>query len=446
MSAAVADTISVTKVIDDGEVTAYQVAAIVLCSLVAFLEGLDSQSIAVGAPLIVEKLQLARSALGPIFSAALLGGTVGALTFGPLGDRFGRKGLLVLAALVFGVFTLLTAHAASYESLIVTRFIAGIGLGGAAPCFISLASEYAPKRRRAMTASLIWAAFPLGGIVGGFLNAFILANYGWEAMFYVGGVLPILVAAALLIWLPESLRFLLARGAAPERVGAILARIRPGIPAAARYVADEEKLHGAPLKHLFTEGRAVVTVLLWIPFFTAFAILAISVLWMPTLLREHGIGPAQAAVVISTHGMGALIGMASAGRLIERFGSVPVLLPALLLGAVATAALGYAASSLTAITVTLVFAGLFVGVGASGSIALATLIYPTAIRSSGLGWAMGMGRLGQVLTPLAAAVMAGAGWNGQQLFLAFGAAPVFGAVAVVVLHVHESRNPQVAPA
>lgn len=446
MSAAVADTISVTRVIDDGKVTAYQVAAIVLCSSVAFLDGLDSQSIAVGAPLIVEKLQLARSALGPIFSAALLGGTVGALTFGPLGDRFGRKGMLVLAALIFGVFTLLTAHAASYESLIATRFIAGIGLGGAAPCFISLASEYAPKRRRAMTASLIWAAFPLGGIVGGFLNAFILANYGWEAMFYVGGVLPILVAAALLIWLPESLRFLLARGAAPERVGAILARIRPGIPPAARYVADEEKLHGAPLKHLFTEGRAVVTVLLWIPFFTAFAILAISVLWMPTLLREHGIGPAQAAVVISTHGMGALIGMASAGRLIERFGSVPVLLPALLLGAVATAALGYAASSLTAITVTLVFAGLFVGVGASGSIALATLIYPTAIRSSGLGWAMGMGRLGQVLTPLAAAALAGAGWNGQQLFLAFGAAPVFGAVAVVVLHVHEARNPQVAPA
>lgn len=446
MSAAAADTVNVTTLIDDGKMTTYQVAAIVLCSSVAFLDGLDSQSIAVGAPLIVEKLQLTRSALGPIFSAALLGGTLGALTFGPLGDRFGRKAMLMLAALVFGVFTLFTAHAASYESLVATRFIAGIGLGGAAPCFISLASEFAPKRRRAMTASLVWAAFPLGGIVGGFLNAFILANYGWEAMFYVGGVLPILVAAALLIWLPESLRFLLARGTAPERVGAILARIRPGIPVAARYVADEEKLHGAPLKHLFTEGRAIVTVLLWIPFFTAFAILAISVLWMPTLLREHGIGPAQAAVVISTHGMGALIGMASAGRLIERFGSVPVLLPALLLGAVATAALGYAASSLTAITITLVFAGLFVGVGASGSIALATLIYPTAIRSSGLGWAMGMGRLGQVLTPLAAAAMAGAGWDGQQLFLAFGAAPVFGAVAVVVLHAHEARNPQVAPA
>lgn len=446
MSTAGADTVNVTRVIDDGKVTAFQVAAIVLCSSVAFLDGLDSQSIAVGAPLIVEKLQLARSALGPIFSAALLGGTIGALTFGPLGDRFGRKGMLVLAALVFGVFTLLTAHAASYESLIATRFIAGIGLGGAAPCFISLASEYAPKRRRAMTASLIWAAFPLGGIVGGFLNAFILANYGWETMFYVGGVLPILVAAVLLIWLPESLRFLLARGAAPERVGAILARIRPGLPAAARYVADEEKLHGAPLKHLFTEGRALVTVLLWIPFFTAFAILAISVLWMPTLLREHGIGPAQAAVVISIHGMGALIGMASAGRLIERFGSVPVLLPALLLGAVATAALGYAASSLTAITVTLVFAGLFVGIGASGSIALATLIYPTAISSSGLGWAMGMGRLGQVLTPFAAAAMVGAGWNGQQVFLAFGAVPVFGAIAVVALHAHEARNPQAAPA
>ncbi len=446
MTGAVAETVNVTSVIDDGPVTAFQVAAIVLCSSVAFLDGLDSQSIAVGAPVIVEKLQLSRSALGPIFSSALLGGTIGALTFGPLGDRFGRKGVLALATAIFGVFTLLTAHAYSYETLLATRLIAGIGLGGAAPCFISLASEYAPKRRRAMVASLIWAAFPLGGIAGGFLNAFVLANYGWETMFHIGGVLPILVAVALLIWLPESLRFLLARGAAPERVGAIVARIRSGVPSVAHYVADEEKVHGAPLKHLFTEGRALGTILLWIPFFTAFAILAITVLWMPTLLREHGIGAAQAAIVISAHGVGALIGMASAGRLMERFGSLPVLLPALLFGAVATAALGYAASSLTSIMVTLVFAGILIGIGASGSIALATLIYPTAIRSSGVGWAMGMGRLGQMLTPLAAAAMAGAGWNGQDLFLAFGAAPLFGAGAVAVLHILSTRSSQAAPA
>src|SRR3979409_2161104 len=172
MTQAEGNTINVTRVIDDGPVTRFQVMAIILCALVAFLDGIDSQSIAVAAPIIAENLKLARAAFGPIFSAALLGATIGALTFGPLGDRFGRKRMLVLAAVIFGVFTLATPFAYSYEILLAGRFAAVIGLGGAPPCFLALASEFAPDRRRAMVASLIWAAFPLGGTIGGFFNSY----------------------------------------------------------------------------------------------------------------------------------------------------------------------------------------------------------------------------------------------------------------------------------
>ena len=160
--------INVNRLIDDGPVRPFQVFAISLCALVAFLDGADTQSIAVAAPIIADNLKLTRAALGPLFSAALLGAAIGALTFGPLGDRFGRKRMLVLATIIFGIFTLATALATSYESLLAIRFAAGIGLGGATPCFLALASEFSPGRRRAMVASLIWAAFPLGGSIGGF--------------------------------------------------------------------------------------------------------------------------------------------------------------------------------------------------------------------------------------------------------------------------------------
>ena len=427
------DVINITRVIDDGPVGSLQIMAIVLCSFIAFLDGIDSQSIAVAAPIIIDKLALARTALGPIFSASLLGAMIGALTFGPLGDRFGRKRILALAAATFGVFTLLTARAGSFEALLTIRFLAGLGLGGATPCFIALASEYAPSRRRAMVASLIWAAFPLGGSIGGFLNAYILANFGWEAIFLFGGILPIVVAVVLAVWLPESIRYLLASSAPSARISAIVRRIRPDLPPVTRYVADEERAVGVPLKHLFSGGRSVGTLLLWVPFFTSFAILAMAVVWTPALLRVNGIAPAQAAVVIGIHGLGALIGMSCAGRLMERFGAAAVLVPSLVLGAIAVGAVGYAASSVMSMSIALFLVGLLVGMGASGSIALAALTYPTAMRSSGIGWAMGMGRFGQFLAPLFATAVIAAGWSGEQLFLALAVGPVLGAAAIVAL-------------
>ncbi|MBV9461326.1 MAG: MFS transporter, partial [Bradyrhizobium sp.] len=341
------DAINVTRVIDEGAVSQFQILAIVLCGLVAFLDGVDSQSIAVAAPIIADNLKLARSALGPIFSSSLLGAAIGALTFGPLGDRFGRKTMLAIAAAIFGVFTLATPLCNSYEPLLAVRFAAGIGLGGATPCFIALASEYSPARRRAMVASLIWSAFPLGGTIGGFANSYILSHHGWQAIFWVGGVLPILVVIALMIALPESLRFLIASGTNSARIAAIARKLRPDLPATTNYVSDEEQIQGAPVRQLFAEGRAARTILLWVPFFTAFGTLALTVVWTPLLLRDNGISPAQASIVLGVHGIGALIGMGSAGRLMERFGVAVILFPSLVLGAVATGMLGYAATSVS---------------------------------------------------------------------------------------------------
>ena len=424
---------NVGREIDDGALTRFQVRAIALCSLVAFLDGLDSQSIAVAAPIIVETIGATRAALGPIFSAGLLGAMLGALTFGSLGDRFGRKRMLIGCAVLFGIFTILTAYCTSYLSLLTVRFFAGVGLGGATPLFIALASEYAPQRRRAMVASLIWAAFPLGGLVGSFLNAAILEFFGWRSIFLIGGALPLIVALTLLVWLPESIRYMIETGADPIRISSVVARIRPGIPADVQFVADEGQAVGVPMAQLFTEGNAARTLLLWVPFFAGFGILAITVVWTPVLLRDHGTPLSVASLALGIHGIGALIGMACAGRLLERFGALAVLVPSFLLGAASTAMLGYAAVSAPVMEAVLFFIGIFVGVGASGSIALAALTYPTAMRSSGIGCAMGVGRFGQVLAPLAATAAVAAGWTGEQLFLLLAVAPILGALAIIAL-------------
>jgi MFS transporter, AAHS family, 4-hydroxybenzoate transporter len=441
-------TINVTRLIDEGPISRFQVIAIILCALVAFLDGVDSQSIAVAAPIIADELKLARAAFGPIFSAGLLGAMIGALSFGPLGDRFGRKQVLIAATLIFGVFTLATPLARSYEQLLAVRFAAGIGLGGATPCFIALASEYAPSRRRAMIASLIWAAFPLGGSVGGFANSYILANFGWQTIFLIGGILPIAVAAALAVWLPESLAYLTSGGRDAARASAVVRRLRPDVPADARFVSDEARMEGVPLKNLFADGFAVRTVLLWIPFFMAFGTLAMAVVWTPLLLRDNGISPAQASIVLGVHGIGALIGMAVAGRLMERLGVAMTLVPSLVLGAVATAMLSYAATSVATMSTAMFLIGLFVGLGASGSIALAALIYPAAIRSSGVGWAMGMGRFGQVLAPLFAGAVLALGWSNADLFMVIALAPLIAAAALLALRSsgQKQRSAEVAAA
>ena len=440
MSGEKRDVINISQAIDSGPFTAFQIFAIILCSLVAFLDGLDSQSIAVAAPLIADKLSLAKTALGPIFSAALLGAMIGALTFGPLGDRFGRKRCLIVAAIIFGIGTLLTARAGSYNEIAGGAFCLRdrTWRSDAVLHRACLRIRAAAPPRDDRKPDLV--GFPLGGTAGGFLNAYILANFGWPVVFLVGGVLPLVVAGALLIWLPESIRFLLAEDRDPEKARAIAQRIVPSVSPTAKIVADEEHIAGVTLKHLFSEGRAVGTLLLWVPFITAFATLAITVLWTPALLRANGMAPSQAAIVLGFHGIGALVGMGSAGRLMEAFGTTATLVPALILGALTTAMIGIAATSLVSMSIVLALIGLFVGMGASGAIALAALNYPTALRSTGVGWAMGLGRGGQVIAPLIISMMLGLGWGTTQIFFATALAPFVAAVFILAFTFHADRT------
>jgi MFS transporter, AAHS family, 4-hydroxybenzoate transporter len=198
-------------------------------------------------------------------------------------------------------------------------------------------------------------------------------------------------------------------------------------------VVDDTQAQGVPLRRLFAEGRALPTLLLSLAFFMAFATLAVAVLWTPVLLRAQGMSAANASVAIGFHGFGALIGMAIVGRLIERFGGARVLVPALILGAIATAATGQVGGSLVAASIALALIGVFVGLGASGAIALAVLFYPGEIRSTGVGWSMGVGRLGQVIAPIAIGSLVQHDLSAAQVMFVVGLAPAIAAVAIAAM-------------
>jgi MFS transporter, AAHS family, 4-hydroxybenzoate transporter len=432
---------SIGKFIDGRLLTRFQIGIITCCALVNALDGMDTQSIGVAAPFIAKGLNIKLAHFGPIFSIALLGAVIGAASFGPLADRIGRKVLLVFATIVIGVFTLLTAFANSVPDLMVFRFLAGIGLGGATPCFIALTSEFAPQRLRATLVTVMWSAFPLGAMIGGFLNSYLIAEMGWRAIFYLGGILPLALAIVLAVYLPESIKFILSRRNDPAAVHKIVARFGPPFVAAGtRFVMDEESMAGFPIRHLFTEGRAMGTILLWVPFFMGFGILTVAVLWTPALLHLNGISPRATAFVVAFNGLGAFIGQSLAGRLIERFGIVVVLVPAFVLGAAATAGLGYGASSVGLAAMFIGLIGLFVGLGSAGAIALSASIYPTAIRSTGIGLGMAMGRLGQVIGPLIAGALLSSGWTAGGIMLVIAVGSLVAAVFVAMLKVWMTRQ------
>ena len=437
-------TVNVTQLIDGMPFTRLQLIVVALCALVGLLDGADTQSIGVAAPFIADMMGMKISSFGPVFAASQLGAAIGALSFGSLADRYGRKPMLAIAITLFAAFTLATVHVTTLSVLIGVRFLAGIGLGGATPCFLSMTSDYSPKKQRGTIATIIWSAYPLGAALGGFMNAFIIKNFDWRTIFYIGGLLPLAIMLLILAVMPESVQYLAARnngnGKVNARIRKILARMGQHFESPdVQFVVEGKKMSGVPVKHLFSDRMGLTTVMLWAVFFLAFATTNLMVMWTPTLLHNNGLEHASAAVVLGFINLGAFFGMASAGRLVDRLGPARSLGSGFVMTAVFLGLLGGA--STTPVAAALGFlAGIAIGVGGAGAIAVATLLYPAAIRSSGIGWGMGMGRFGQFVSPLIVGGLLTAGLGTAQILLAAMAVPGLATVFVLLLWLREWRG------
>ncbi|MGO4303217.1 MFS transporter [Cupriavidus sp. RAF12] len=408
----------VHEVIDSRPLGRMQCWAIGLCILVAVLDGFDTQTIGMLAPAMSAELGIPVRSFGPIFSAGLVGMLIGAVTLGPLADRHGRKTMIVLSSVLFGSLSLATAYATSFDQLLILRLLTGVGLGGALPNAISLASEYAPKRHARTTVATLMCGMPLGAVLGGLVSSALLPVHGWHSVFVVGGVLPLAVALLAAAFMPESARFLIARGGDAGRVAAIMRRIAPELGASQVYRAPQAPRGGVPVRELFTGGRAAETVLLWIPYFLNLVVLYFIVSWMPALLigAQH---PASVGITaISLFSIGGVAGSIAQGPLMNRFGARRVLLCELLAyAALAVVLANWSASFATVATVSLLI-GIAVQGAQAGLNALAAEIYPTHMRATGVGCAIGMGRIGSICGPLLGGVMLGLQWDVAHIFLA----------------------------
>ncbi len=428
-----ADVIDVQSFIDSRQVGRFQITVITLCALVVLLDGLDTQVIGYLGPALARDWNLSRAALGPVFSASLAGLMIGLLVIAPLADKFGRKWAIIGSAALFGCFTLLTATAQGVSGLMVYRFVAGIGLGGALPNALALTGEYCPGRRKATLVIIMFCGFSLGSILGGGLTAAIISQFGWRPVFLVGGVLPLALIPVLVAKLPESIHLLALKGGNPDKVRNLLQRIDPefSVPADAQFKMAEPGAKGVPVAQLFRGGRGVGTILLWIVFFMNLLDFFFLQNWLPTVFTDSGLSTETAVLATTLISVGGIAAGILSGPLMDRLGPYNVLAGLYIFGSVFVALVGMAAaSSLSAVIATTFAAGFCVSGGQKSVNAAAVLFYPTAIRSTGVGWALGIGRVGSIIGPLAGGWLMTAGWSTVAIFR-LAALPMLIAAAVI---------------
>jgi AAHS family 4-hydroxybenzoate transporter-like MFS transporter len=426
--------IDVPEFIDRQPVDAFQIRVLLICAAVLFIDGFDTQAIGYVAPAVAQEWKLARGALGPVFSAGLFGLMIGALVFGPLADRIGRRRIILLSTAAFGVGTLLTVLVQDATWLMALRFLTGLGLGGAMPNAVALTSEFSPHRRRATLVMAMFAGFSIGAALGGLLAAALIPVFGWRSVFLVGGVAPLLLVPVLVYALPESIRYLALIGGREREVASLLQRIAPGVKFSddARFVVQEAKLSGLPIAHLFAEQRGPITLLLWVVFFMSLLDLYLLSNWLPTVLNDLGVSVSIAAAIGAMLQVGGVVGTFTLGYFIDRF-SFRALVLTYLCAAVAVASIGLTSHSTSLVTVAIFAAGFCIVGGQIAANALAATYYPTAIRSTGVGWALGIGRIGSIVGPLIGGVMLAREIGPQPLFAAAAIPPLIAAAAAFVL-------------
>jgi MFS transporter, AAHS family, 4-hydroxybenzoate transporter len=404
--------------IDGQPLSRFQLLVALACGALIFMDGFDAQVMGFVAPALIDQMHITRAAFGPVVSIGLVGMMVGGLAGGPLADRFGRKPVLVGCSFAFGLFSLLTTTAHSLESLAALRLLTGLGLGGAMPNSIALTSEYMPARLRATAITTMFVGMPLGGALGGFIAAALIPRFGWQSVFVVGGIFPLLIGTWVLATLPESIRFLMVKGNEQERINRLLSRIAPERAAHVELfgAAGEQRLRGFIVKQLFTGNRGTVTLLLWITFFTNLLALFFLLSWLPTLMHDSGI-TVQAAILVTTLAqIGNAIGGVVLGRLIDWRSSFKILGWTYLAAAACMFLIGEAGRSLGQLIPLVLAAGFCTGGGQTAANALTAEFYPTAMRSTGVGWALGIGRIGSVVGPTLGGMLLTGGVATRQIF------------------------------
>lgn len=411
----------------------FQLMTIILCGLAILTDGMDFQIIGYVAPAILRDWHISPGSLGPVFASGMIGMVIGATALGSLADRVGRRPVLIFALFMFAGCMWLTTEMHTVAGLLCLRFATGLGLGSVMPNAVALASEFAPLRKRSAIVTVVSSAFAIGAVTGGLLAVALLPSHGWHAVFRVGAYVPAVLALAMLAFLPESLQFLTVRGHEQKmmRIARRLGQYADGLQAAAPAVdIATERL---TVMQLFENGRTRNTCLLWgITFLNLLTLLFLSS-WLPTILSVKGQSMRSALLAGVVLQLGGCVGALIMASRIERVGFQAVLAPAFLLAAVALVAIGLPGLSLGLVFVAAALSGATIVGGQNALNALAALLYPTHLRATGIGWALGVARTGSVLGPVIGGELIAMHTAPSTLFLLVALPAALSAVLVLML-------------
>ena len=415
------ESVDVRRLINQGALSGGQIRLIVLCFIVVALDGMDIAIMGFIAPSLKASWNVTNHQLGVVISAALIGLALGAMIAGPLADRFGRRLMIIFSVLFFGLWTLVTAFSHSIEQMILFRFLTGLGLGAAMPNVSTLVAEYAPERRRSFIITVVFCGFTFGAASGGFAASWLLPRYEWHSVLLLGGILPLLVLPVLIRQLPESVRFLISRGAPAERIRTILERMIPGSTNPHSQFQSSEADATQPDKNaiatVISPRYRTGSLMLWGGYFMGLFLVYLIGSWLPSLVSKQGMTVTQAAIITAMYQAGGTLGSLFAGWLMDRFNANLALAVIYFCGGIAIFALGFSPAQVTVMSSIAFCSGFCFNGANTGMNALSASYYPTHARATGSSWMHGVGRIGAILSAFVGAEMLSLGWSFNLIFL-----------------------------
>lgn len=409
---------NIQHLIDHAPMSRYQILIGILCFLTIFLDGLDTAAMGFIAPALIQDWGVNKASLGPVMSAALGGMIVGALLAGPLADRFGRKGVIVVSLLIFGTFSILSAFTSSLDQLVLMRFLTGMGLGAAMPNVTTILSEYSPKRLRSFVVTSMFCGFNLGMAMSGFISSWLIPHFGWRAFFLLGGILPIILAGLLIILLPESLRYLMMHGKVQEKIKHILSLIVPHQVQQIKEIkvsSASQNTSSNSIRHIFSAPYRLGTILLWATYFMGLMIIYLLTSWLPTLLKASGASMEQATFIGGLYQFGGVLSAIFIGWIMDRYNPNRIIAFFYLMAGILTFVVGKNLDNLYLFAILVLFAGLCANGAQSAMPSLGARFYPTQSRATGVAWMLGVGRFGAVIGAWLGATFITLGWSFETI-------------------------------
>jgi AAHS family benzoate transporter-like MFS transporter len=425
-------------VVDEAKFTPFHWSVLIWCLLIIIFDGYDLVIYGVALPLLMQEWGLSAVQAGLLASTALFGMMFGAMSFGTLSDKLGRKKTIMICVAIFSGFTFLGAFASSPVEFGILRFVAGLGIGGVMPNVVALMTEYAPKRIRSTLVAVMFSGYAIGGMASALLGAWLVADHGWKIMFFIAGI-PFVALPIIWKFLPESLMFLTKKGETAQ-VAEIVQKISPEqkLNAETRFVLNDVIAGDeAPLRALFQQGRMFSTLMFWVAFFMCLLMVYALGSWLPKLMIQAGYSLGASMLFLFALNIGGMVGAIGGGALADRFHLKPVLSIMFTVGALALILLGF--NSPQAVLYTLIAVA---GAATIGSqILLYTFVaqfYPTAVRSTGMGWASGIGRIGAIVGPILTGALLTLQLPHQMNFLVIAIPGIIAALAVFMVNLKVS--------